>query len=197
MVATSRPLGCRHILVRHAVLLWPGLSKRLPAPGWWGGDPTVATLPRDPGASRKTKTEVQSDSPRGFREVPPPHNVTFPSYPPNPDVATSHGCGDLSDASGKEGRSCGGFLEDLCAPSQEGDERFGKCVAWVRGPSCSALGSVSWGRLHQAHSSCCIYTYLLGTECLTCRRTDHSAYSSSCWLQGRKTQPPAGGAFDL
>lgn len=127
----------------------------------------------------------------------PPHNVTFPSYPPNPDVATSHGYGDLSDASGKEGRSCGGFLEDLCAPLQEGDERFGKCVVWVRGPSCSALGSVSWGRLHQAHSSCCIYTYFLGTECLTCRRTDHSAYSSSCWLQGRKTQPPAGGAFDL
>lgn len=79
-MATSRPLGCRHILVRHAVLLWPGLSKRLPAPGWWGGDPTVATLPRDPGASRKTKTEVQSDSPRGFREVPPHTHTMLPFH---------------------------------------------------------------------------------------------------------------------
>lgn len=106
LVVISRALGCRHTLEKHAVLLWPGLSKRMSATGCWGGDPTVANLLQGPGASSRSKTEVQnqSDLSRGFRAVPfPPPKCHLSILSPEPRQRY------LSCLQGKNVGCCVGF----------------------------------------------------------------------------------------
>lgn len=93
-------------LEKRAVLLWPGLLKRMSATGRWGGDATVANLLQGPGTSSRSKIE-EVICPGASERWPP--NVTFPSSLQNPDDTACHGCKDLSDASGKERWLCGGF----------------------------------------------------------------------------------------
>lgn len=154
----SRALGCRHILEKHAVLLWPGVSKRMSATGWWSGDPTVANLLQGPGASSRSKSEIQnqSDLSRGFRAVsspPPPKKSHLSILSPEPRQRyLSQLQGPLRCIWERTLVVVLVFLNDLCAPSQERAKRFGKVCIMDAGTQPHIVREVSRGEGHTWHT---------------------------------------------
>lgn len=72
--------------------------------------------------------------------------------PQNPCDTTCHSCRDLSDAFGKEHGCVEIFLRDLCAPSQEGDERVRKVGVMDAGTQMHSVGEASRGEGYTWHT---------------------------------------------
>lgn len=141
LVVISRALGCMHILEKHAVLLWPGLPKRMSATGWWGGGPVVATLLQGPGASSKSKTEAQnqSDLSRGFIAVPPKCHLSILS--PRTHATLPVTVAGTSQMHLGKNMGVWRFSSVTCVhPHRRETRESGRWVSWMLGPRCTVSG---------------------------------------------------------